>query len=66
MSDVHGEPLADGDYVESLRYGLGKCRLLETEAGWVYESVENGQRVSRLRMVDAATGFQKVRRLPAG
>jgi hypothetical protein len=68
MVDINGEPLAEGDWVESLRYDLGTCRIVAGEHGLEYESVDNGKRVSYLRMVDAATTFQKVRRIdkPAG
>ncbi|RMG74911.1 MAG: hypothetical protein D6722_01840 [Bacteroidetes bacterium] len=62
MADVHGNPLVVGDVVESLRYDLGLCRLIETPEGLAYESLETGEQVSYLRMVDAATSFQKVRK----
>lgn len=61
--DIYGESLAEGDLVEALRYNLGDSRIVQGEAGWEYESVETGERVSYLRMIDAATKQQKVRRL---
>ncbi|SDL77679.1 hypothetical protein SAMN05421823_10886 [Catalinimonas alkaloidigena] len=63
MADINGIPLAEGDFVESLRYDLGKCRLLKTDKGFVYESLENGRQVSWLQMIDASTDQQKVKKL---
>lgn len=70
MTDLYGAPLSVGDTVECLRYDLGLCRLIAVaEGGYAYESLETGEQVSYLRMVDAATSFQKVRKVsgaPAG
>ncbi len=63
MADLGNNPLQEGDTVESLRYGLGKCRLVRVGGGYEYESLETGERVSWLRMVDAATQLQKVKKL---
>lgn len=63
MADINGEPLATGDTVESLRYDLGMCRIIAVEGGYAYESLETGEQVSYLRMVDAATSYQKVRKV---
>jgi hypothetical protein len=63
MNDLNGEPLAEGDFVLSLRYELGKCQLVKLNGIWHYHSSENGQQVSWARMIDAATGFQKVTKL---
>ena len=61
--DLEGQALKEGDVVMSLRYDLGEAKILKTEKGMVYESVLTGQRVSWSRMIDAATGYQKVRKL---
>lgn len=61
--DINGVPLSVGDKVESLRYDLGQCVIVPAETGYDYESLETGQRVSYLKMVDAATSFQKVRKI---
>ena len=61
--DLEGQPLKEGDTVLSLRYDLGECRILVTEQGMVYESLSSGEKVSYARMIDAATGYQKVRKL---
>ena len=63
MLDLDDNPLAAGDEVMSLRYDLGKCTLVETEQGLEYESLETGERVSWVRMIDAATERQKVRKV---
>jgi hypothetical protein len=61
--DLEGQPLKEGDTVLSLRYELGECRILNTESGMVYESLASGEQVSYAKMIDAATGYQKVRKL---
>lgn len=63
LVDIEGTPLSGGDLVMSLRYDLGTCRLVEIEKGYEYESLASGEKVSYLRMVDAATTFQKVRKI---
>ncbi len=61
--DLDGQPLHEGDTVMSLRYDLGECIIIKTETGMVYESLNSGDQVSYARMIDAATGHQKVRLL---
>ena len=63
LVDLAGNPLKVGDKVESLRYDLGECVLEEPEAGLGidYVSTASGQRVSWVRMIDAATERQKVK-----
>lgn len=63
MVDLDGMPLKAGDLVMSLRYNLGKCRIVEGEKGLEYESLETGERIHYVRMIDAATSFQKVRKV---
>ena len=63
MLDLDDNPLTAGDEVISLRYELGKCLIVQTEDGLEYESVETGERVSWVRMIDAATERQKVRKV---
>jgi hypothetical protein len=46
-----------------MRYEMGECILLEGENGYEYESVKTKQKVSYAKMIDAATSFQKVRKL---
>jgi hypothetical protein len=47
----------------SHRYDMGECRIVETGTGLAYESLGTGQQVSYVKMIDAATGYQKVKRL---
>ena len=61
--DLEGKPLKEGDTVMSLRYDMGECRIIRTEEGMVYESLGTGEKVNYARMIDAATGYQKVKRL---
>ncbi len=63
FADLDGVPLKEGDIVISLRYDLGKCKVVKTGKGFEYESLESGQLVHWLRMVDAATKNQKVRKV---
>lgn len=63
MADLDGNVLKEGDMVESLRYDLGKCKLLKTDNGYIYESVSSGKKVSWAKMIDAATENQKVRKI---
>jgi hypothetical protein len=61
--DFDGQPLKEGDMVMSLRYDLGECRIIMTESGFAYESIKTGEKVSYAKMIDAGTGYQKVRKL---
>lgn len=63
MVDIDGMPLKAGDMVMSLRYELGMCRIIEAEGGLAYESLETGKVVHYARMIDAATSYQKVRKV---
>jgi hypothetical protein len=61
--DFEGQPLKEGDIVMSLRYDLGECRIIMTETGYAYESLATGEKVHYAKMIDAGTGYQKVRKL---
>jgi hypothetical protein len=63
FADLEGQPLKEGDMVMSLRYELGECRIIKTDEGFAYESLANGEKVSYVKMIDAATGYQKVKKL---
>jgi hypothetical protein len=63
MKDLDGNILMKGDMVQALRYELGVCRILEDEKGFLYESLETNKQVSWIKMVDATTKFQKVRKI---
>ena len=61
--DFEGQPLKEGDIVMSMRYDMGESRIINTEEGLAYESLSSGQVVGYAKMIDAATGYQKVRKL---
>lgn len=63
LKDLNGNHLFPGDKVDCLRYDMGESILIDSEAGFEYESVKTGQKVSYAKMIDAATSFQKVRKL---
>jgi hypothetical protein len=63
FTDLEGQALKAGDHVMSHRYDMGECRIVETDTGLAYESLATGQQVSYAKMIDAATGYQKVKRL---
>ena len=62
LYDLEGNALAEGDIVLSLRYDMGECRLVKTENGFEYQSIEGDTKMSWLKMIDAATERQKVRK----
>jgi hypothetical protein len=64
MVDLDMNPLKPGDLVDAMRYDLGRSKVIETEKGLAYESMETGKVVTWHLMVDAATEFQKVRKIP--
>jgi hypothetical protein len=63
LSDLDGVALREGDIVEVLRYDLGRCKIIVEDKKYFYESLATGERVSWARMIDAATNFQKVRKI---
>lgn len=63
LQDIDGNLLQIGDKVDCLRYEMGESVLKEGENGFEYESLKTGQKVSYAKMIDAATSFQKVRKL---
>jgi len=44
MHDLDGKQLKEGDVVESLRYELGKCRIIKNGEMYLYESLESGKK----------------------
>jgi len=66
LLDLNNQPLNDGDHVVSLRYDMGKCIVRQTEKGLEYESLQTGQVVSWVRMIDASTDNQKVKKIIPG
>jgi hypothetical protein len=66
LYDLEGNPLSDGDIVLNLRYDLGECRLVKTDNGFEYHSITGDAKVSWLKMIDATTERQKVRKKATG
>ena len=62
LFDLDGNALAEGDTVVSLRYDMGECKLVKTEIGFEYQSLEKDIQMTWLKMIDAATERQKVRK----
>jgi hypothetical protein len=60
LFDLNGNLIVEGSIVTSLRYDLGECKVVLEELVFFYESIETGERVSYVRMVDAISGNQKV------
>jgi len=63
LADLDNNLLKEGDIVLSHRYDLGECKIINSENGIEYESLSTGERVSWLRMIDAATEKQKVNKI---
>ena len=63
ISDLDNNPLKEGDLVEALRYELGQCKLLVIDNSYIYESLSSGRQVSWLKMIDASTDNQKVKKI---
>ncbi|HAS42388.1 MAG TPA: hypothetical protein DCS93_18060 [Microscillaceae bacterium] len=63
LVDLDQNPLQEGDLVQALRYDLGKSKIVMEDDMIYYESLESGERVSWVKMIDAATEFQKVKKL---
>ena len=62
LYDLEGNALEEGDIVLSLRYDMGECKLVKTENGFEYQSLEGDTKMNWLKMIDAATERQKVRK----
>lgn len=63
LEDLEGHALKPGDKVMSLRYDLGECLIVGKERSIEYESLKTGERVHFAKMIDAASGRQKVRKI---
>ena len=63
LFDLDGNLIRGGDIVENLRYEMGECKLVITETGFEYHALDTDKKVSWLRMIDAATERQKVRKI---
>lgn len=63
LLDMEGHSIMAGDQVISHRYELGTCDVVLEGLQFFYVSQVSGQKVSYVKMVDAITGNQKVRKV---
>ncbi|TRX61230.1 hypothetical protein FNH22_04020 [Fulvivirga sp. M361] len=63
LMDLNSNPIQAGDIVEALRYDLGRCELILVNEQFLYRSIESGKEVSWLKMIDASTDNQKVKKV---
>ena len=63
LLDINNNPLQPGDKVEAMRYELGDCELIKEEDTYYYVSISSDKKVNWLKMIDASTQNQKVRKL---
>ncbi len=62
LLDINGVPILEGDVVISQRYELGTCKVVLEGLQYFYVSESTGQKVSYVKMIDAITGHQKVKK----
>lgn len=63
LYDIDGIPIEEGDFVNCQRYELGKSKVVLEGLQFFYESVESKKRISYVKMIDAITENQKVKKL---
>ena len=63
LLDIDGVPIQEGDEVMAQRYELGKSKVELEGLQFFYVSIATGKRVSYVKMIDAITGNQKVRKV---
>jgi len=63
LFDIDSVPILEGDTVEAFRYELGTCKVELEELQYFYISKATNQKVSYVKMVDAITGNQKVKKV---
>ena len=63
LLDIEGNLIVEGDVVESQRYDLGKCDVILEGLQFFYVSQSSGKKVSYVKMIDAITEQQKVKKV---
>ncbi len=63
LTDLDDKLLVPGDIVDVLRYELGRSKLLLIDNVYFYESIKTGEKVSWLKMIDASSDRQKVKKV---
>ncbi len=61
--DIDGMPIEAGDQVFSQRYDLGQCTVELEGLEFFYVSQHSEKKVSYVKMIDAITGHQKVKKV---
>ena len=60
---MEGVPIESGDEVMAHRYELGKCTVELEGLQYFYVSQATGKKVSYVKMIDAITENQKVKKI---
>lgn len=60
LVDLNNNTIQESDLVTALRYDLGICKVLVLDGKYIYESEDNGEQVSWVKIIDASTDRQKV------
>ncbi len=63
LADLNNNPLFVGDIVDVFRYELGRSKLIIVDETYYYQSIESGEKVSWLKMIDASSENQKVKKI---
>lgn len=63
LTDLNNNELVAGDVVEALRYDLGMCKVILEDNTYYYQQVDGGKKISWLKMIDASTDCQKVKKI---
>ncbi len=63
LLDIDGDLISEGDKVVSQRYELGECTVELEGLQYFYVSKSTNQKVSYIKMIDAITGNQKVKKV---
>lgn len=63
LLDLDGNLISEGDEVISQRYDLGKCTVELEGLQFFYVSQDSGKKISYVKMIDAITGNQKVKKV---
>ncbi|WP_421762635.1 hypothetical protein [Ekhidna sp.] len=62
LLDMDGNLILEGDEVLAERYELGECSVELEGVQFFYVSKHSGKKVSYVKMIDAITGNQKVKK----
>lgn len=63
LIDIDGNTISPGDKVEVLRYDMGLSTVVYDDNTFYYRSDRTQEQVSYLKMIDAASERQKVKKI---